>query len=126
MTRGLKAPPEPTAKADDMLSLSFVTDKRPGSRGPRCFWNVEPTGDYTADCEKGHELALEAVACIRKERFDYLLNWIVEDMPRGEEMTGIEVGFLSSVAHIAAHGEASFRRVLAYWAEKAAQRASAS
>ena len=125
MTRAPKAPPELSAEAD-VLSLSFVTDERPGNRFPRCFWNVEPTGDYTADCERGHELALEAVAFIRKERFDYLLNWIVEDMPRGEGMTGSEVGFLSGVAHMAARGEASFRRVLAYWAEKASQRGGAS
>ena len=113
----------------DVLSLSFVTDERPGNGSPRCFWNVKPTGDYTADCEKGHELALEAVAFIRQDRSGlstHLLGWIVGDMPRGKEMTDIEVGFLYGFAHMAAHGEASFRRVLAYWAEKAAQRAGAS
>lgn len=83
-----------------VLSLPFVRDtSRAEQRAglpPRLFWNVEPSGDYSADCETGAHYARLALDYMTKDSFSGLLGWAVFDMMRpGPAHSGIEVGFLS-------------------------------
>lgn len=83
---------------------------------PRCFWHVQPTGNYRADCQTGQEYAL---AYLEYEGNDLsgpgFLNWIVEDMPR--EMSGIEHSFLQMVCFQAKAARGCARRLANYWVE---------
>ncbi|MBZ9919118.1 hypothetical protein LB517_10705 [Mesorhizobium sp. BR1-1-12] len=90
--------------ADD---LSFM-HPRPGGNGI-CYWNVEPTGSYSRDCDKGHQLAQEYLNYIGRHPTNgntTLLGCIVNDMcrvrqeerkPSRNHVTGLEVGFLLEV-----------------------------
>lgn len=87
--------------------LSFVAD-RDGKALPkpergqweRCFWNVRPSGHYAKDCATGRALALEFLAYeAEDEGGPGALQLIVKDMPR--DLTGIEIGFLSTVGRAA-------------------------
>lgn len=66
------------------------------------FWAVTPSGDYAADCKTGNKLAMEYLQFIRRRPLP--LNWIVADMPRGDEACGLQVGFLGSVGRAAELG----------------------
>ena len=90
-----------------VLALPFVRDatdaERTAGQAPRCFWSVEPTGAYGADCGAGNRYARLALDCMVRERTPYLLQWIVFDMMQlGRTHTGIEVGFMSFFGHLAA------------------------
>ena len=75
----------------------FVVDKKmPDGRG-RCFWQVEPTGNYTDDCITGRRLALEYLESLQSSLL--LLQWIVSDMPA--DQSGIEIAFLGTVSRAA-------------------------
>src|ERR1700722_16908709 len=97
-------------KPHPIESLSFVLDRAPHSRTNvnRCFWAVQPTGDYGHDCQLGGDLAIEYLR-FQAEEARLLpgsphgdLGLIVQDMP--SEHTGIEVGFLHLIDHAARHG----------------------
>lgn len=91
--------------ADD---LSFMHLKKPVGSGI-CYWNVEATGNYGRDCDKGHELAQEYLRYIGEHPTNgntTLLGCIVNDMcrmrqeerkPSGNHLTGVEIGFLGEV-----------------------------
>lgn len=87
-----------------VLALPFVRDRRPGDRHHtgRCFWHVEPTGDFAADLEIGERYASAYQAYLASGK-RLPLGWIVADMPRGR-LTGIEIGFLSLTMKLAANG----------------------
>jgi hypothetical protein len=81
--------------------LSFVVDRKNGrKRLPRCFWNVQPTRRYSADLKTGRHLALEYLRFC--QRGNVPLAWIIMDMPRQEDRSGIDIGFLSVVGDVAA------------------------
>ena len=89
-----------------VLALPFVREameaERAAGAAPRCFWSVEPTGAYGADCGTGGKYARLALDYMVRERTPYLLQWIVFDMMRlGRPHTGIEVGFMSFFGHLA-------------------------
>jgi hypothetical protein len=111
--------------------LPFVVDCSDGAG--RRFWCVEPTGDYEEDCDTGHRYALAYLHYQAGEAS--ALQWIVAAMPR-EKLTGIEIGFLSVVAHAAeagldeakqwlARGEAGLKRMKEREAIRAGSRRSA-
>ena len=82
---------------------SFVRVIKEGRKVMGCkFWVVSPSGNYTDDCRTGRQLALEYLKFLTKSAFP--LQWIVFDMPRDADRTGIEVGFLSIVTRAALCG----------------------
>ena len=108
----------------DLLPFTAVRDgkqlpKPTGDQFPRCFWHVQPTGDYHADCKTGQQFAL---AYLEYEENDVggcgVLNMIVQDMPR--EMSGIEHSFLQMVCFQAKAGRGEAKRIARYWEECAA------
>jgi hypothetical protein len=97
-------------------SLPFVSMK---SKGPRNFWTVASTGDYTKDCELGREYAEQALLCmVVDDHSGGLLTHIVIGMmesfrpfPKEEwekssiaNAKGIVVGFMREIQ---AHAERS-------------------
>lgn len=79
--------------------LPFVTPKGKGLN----FWSVQPVGDYVEQCTQGEELALVALEYMAvKELPDSFLSWVVMAMPRKEDRTGVEVGFLYCIGTFAA------------------------
>jgi hypothetical protein len=113
--------------ADDQLAkVSFfairdgkILAKPTASPLPRCFWNVRSTGDYGTDCRTGENLALEYLELQERGDSGSYLQLIVADMPR--KLTGVEVGFLTVVAHSAAAGANEGRRLVRYWSESAVE-----
>ncbi|WP_027167322.1 hypothetical protein [Mesorhizobium sp. WSM3224] len=100
----------PAHPADD---LSFMRPRRPKGGTEVVWWFVEGTGSYSADCAKGHQLAEEYLAYCAEHRTNGnipLLGWIVNDMlvrcKEAGKLSGIEIGFLTSVNHSAMIGEA--------------------
>ena len=105
MTAALHFVPEVTAAAvpgpggePDVTDLPFVSDRG----GRRVFWDVSPTGRYPEDWALGEYYARALLALWRSQRepFPFCLGWIVRDMPRGQDMTGIEYGFLATLADV--------------------------
>jgi hypothetical protein len=84
-----------------------------GDELPRCFWHVKPTGDCWADEAAGDKLALEYLEFQAQPGEMPFLQMIVRDMPR--KLTGIEIGFLSTVAHAACSGVQSARNLVAHY-----------
>jgi hypothetical protein len=97
-----------------ITSLSFVKDywvREPGKRQGhsfRVFWDVNPSGDYGADCIAGEHMALEWLrytrSCQENSSFasSGMLSWFASDMP--PESTGLEVGFWSIIGGAADAG----------------------
>lgn len=92
----------PTHHAD---SLSFMRVRKPKGTGID-YWFINPTGNYTDDCEVGRKLADEYLAYIG-ENPTYgngaLLTSIVLEMidraKEGQKWSGVHVGFLAGVNH---------------------------
>lgn len=80
-----------------VTDLPFVKDRK---GKPRSFWHVAPTGRYAEDCIIGRYYALEAVAYMRLKSFPPLLGWIARDMPRADDFTGVEIGFMHGIAEL--------------------------
>jgi len=79
------------------LDLPFIA-----KRNDRiCFWDVEPSGNYALDCQTGRAYASLALEHMIKEDFVPIFIWAIMDMPKKEDATGIEVGFLEYFAEIA-------------------------
>lgn len=101
------------------LSFTAMRDgkelpKYTGEQMPRCFWNVQPTGNYGADSALGQKLALEYLDFEAADRGGPgHLQMIVNDMPR--PIGGIEVGFLTLVSYAAAAGRHEAQRVSSFW-----------
>lgn len=94
-----------TGRSDD---LSFVVLKGKAGGGFD-YWNVESTGNYSADCELGRQLGEEYLAYIGKHPTNgnvSLLACIVDSMVArrreplnswGRHTTGVEMAFLTAV-----------------------------
>jgi hypothetical protein len=102
--RNVEAPKEshqsPTHYAD---SLSFMKVSKPKGTGID-YWLINPTGDYSADCEAGRKLADEYLAYIGEHPTNgntTLVTDIVHEMidraKGGQKWSGIHVGFLDGV-----------------------------
>ena len=95
------------------LALSFVA-KRPGRLSGLNFWNVDPSGDYSEDWHSGELLALEALEFMAKQKepnsdpSGALLASAVLDMPRRDDRTGVELGFLNCIGYYAAIARRTF------------------
>ena len=92
-------------------ALSFVAE-RPGRNGGIIFWNVTPSGDYQKDWDSGDSMGLEALEFMAG-RADFglpgdLLVRVVLDMPREDDRTGIELGFLRCIGYFAALARQTF------------------
>ena len=89
-----------------VLTLPFVTDsndeERASGANPRCFWTVEPTSNYRADCETGAHFAALALDYMVATRSPHLLTWsIIDMMALNRRHSGIEVGFVSAFGRLA-------------------------
>ena len=69
------------------------------------FWDVEPCGDYILDCQTGRMYASLALEHMINEDFVPIFTWAILDMPKKEDATGIEIGFLEFFAEIAIHAD---------------------
>lgn len=86
----------------EITDLPFVKDK-PGPSG-RLFWDVKPNGNYGDECFIGKSYALDALQYFLTQDFAPLLAWVVGDMPSRDGRSGIEIGFLTTIANYAAYG----------------------
>lgn len=87
---------------------------------PRCFWHVQPTGNYSADSAMGRKLALEYLDYAAADRGGPgHLQMIVNDMPR--PIGDIEVSFLTLVSYAAAAGRHEANRISSYWDRSASE-----
>lgn len=68
------------------------------------LWSVKPNGNYHEQIITGEAYAVEAIKCMQTNNFTTLLSWVVEDMRPGMPRSGIETGFLSSIAELAMFG----------------------
>jgi hypothetical protein len=94
-----------------VLALPFVRNttlrEQAAGAAPRCFWSVQPTGNYGPDCATGAHYAALALAYMVKSRTPQILQWAVCDMmTAGRGHSGIEVGFLSVFGRLAAQAHA--------------------
>lgn len=71
-----------------------------GSGGRLNFWSVTGSGNYGEDCAEGARMAFDVIAEMRRTRNFGLLGWVVRDMGR-DPLTGLEVGFLATIAECA-------------------------
>lgn len=84
------------------------------------YWYVQPTGDYAVDFETGEQFATAFIRRLAEEEIFAMLCWIVRAFP--QKLSGIEVGFLHSVAVAASVGSS---HLTAYLAREAALNAAA-
>jgi hypothetical protein len=77
--------------------LPFVQDS---PEGMRSHWVVNPSGDYSLDCDLGRQYAYQTLEYMRTNDMTPLLFWIVRDMPKS--YSGIEVTFFATISHAAA------------------------
>jgi hypothetical protein len=84
----------------EMSKPSFFYCDRSGA--VKSVWNVQPCGDYEADCKKGNELAREYIEGLRLGTLSpsVLLN-VAKQMPKSH--SGIEAGFFHGIAAAAMH-----------------------
>ncbi len=84
----------------EIKKLPFVK-KRTRGMDRNHFWTVEPSRDFNKDCQTGMAYAALALEFMKKKNLRSLLAWVVLDMPRSGETSGIEIGFLSFIAEAA-------------------------
>ncbi|MFN3424921.1 MAG: hypothetical protein ACK40C_09490 [Novosphingobium meiothermophilum] len=82
--------------SQNATALPFVALRPDGTI--ESHWNPERSGDYAADCATGRSYAGEFLTKMRDGDSVSLLPWIIRAMPRGREMDGVEIGFLTAVA----------------------------
>lgn len=87
-----------------ILELPFVTDVKSGRLSDkRCFWDVSPTGDIETDNKTGKDFAALALEYANQAGLPCLVNWMIIDM-NFDCRSGIELGFLSNISHLAVLG----------------------
>lgn len=79
-------------------TLPFVSTNGDGDQSIRSFWDVRPSGVWGEDCEVGEAYGQVYVNSCRHSKSPLPLAWVCEEMIRRGKMTGIEVGFFSSLA----------------------------
>jgi hypothetical protein len=91
---------EVIARTDAVHDLPFVQS----DSGEVCFWDIEATGDHSADIDKGEVFGRLALRVMREFDFPLLLVTVLRDMTLAGKFTGIEAGFLAVVASAARSG----------------------
>lgn len=106
-----------TDRVSPYNDLPFFASQRPSKQRPssRNFWKVAPTGDYGRDCKIGYEFALLFLAAEESAEGGTLLPSVVADMPRGENLTGIEIGFLTFIGFASTDGADRARQIRDHW-----------
>jgi len=101
-------------------ALPFFASQRPTKQRPmpRNFWKVTPTGNYERDCKTGYEFALLFLAAEEQATGGTLLPSVVADMPRGSDLTGVEIGFLMLVGFAATDGAERARVIANHWRQQ--------
>ncbi len=91
------------ANPHPMNDLSFMC-RMPNGKGMH-YWNVEPTGNYPNDCQRGRELAIEYLTYLGAHP-TYgnmaLLGSIVVAMIESAPEKGLVIGFMGAVNEYAA------------------------
>lgn len=84
-------------KTDDgVFDLSFLGFGDDGAL--KSCWRPEISGDYAQDVATGRRYAWETVTVMRENDVPFILHNIAEAMPRGDERTGVEIGFWQGIA----------------------------
>lgn len=116
--RVLRSKKQQAHEADD---LSFMERKVPAGTGIN-YWKVQGTGNYTADCERGHQLAREYLAYIGKHPTNgnatllgCIVNGIIQRVHVNGRLSGIEIGFLAEVNGYAMAFAATIDEARAGW-----------
>lgn len=92
-------PPEPPIVTIEPLDmLPFVGRTNDNLR--RDFWQVRPTGNYGDEYRLGANYASEFVHYLLRHRHQYILGWIVRDMIRHNNPTGLELGFMGYLSGV--------------------------
>ncbi len=94
----------------EITDLPFVTNHGKGKKATRSFWDVKPNGNYLDECLIGEAYALEALQYMMAKKLPSLVTWAVLDMPREENRSGIEIGFISTIAEYAIVGATQLAR----------------
>ena len=84
------------AVGPEITDLPFVKDTKSG----RDFWAVQATGDHFEDGYTGNQYAAYALDFLSKiddDTCNKLLIHCVNEMPRGNDITQIEVGFFEII-----------------------------
>jgi len=76
----------------EITALPFVAIDAAGG-SIESHWQPQRTGDYAADCATGRDYAARFAAIGNP----ILLPWIVRSMPRGDDFSGVEIGFLTAI-----------------------------
>ena len=84
--------------------LPFVADIPQGEETQRAFWQVTPSGRYHNDCLIGTSYALETLAYLSQSTDPSLLPRVVMAMPKFDQATGIEIGYLDTLSRYAVMG----------------------
>jgi hypothetical protein len=87
--------------AQAILDLPFVHET---GEGDICFWSIEPTGDQSADIDKGECFARLALAVSREFELPELIATVLRDMIISGNFTAVEAGFVATVASAARSG----------------------
>lgn len=104
-----------------LRGLPFVaTEKSPkGQLLTLGFWSVEPAKDRFDHWAQGEELALTALDYMvtQSRAPGWLLASVVMDMPRAQDRTAVELGFLNCIGAFAAiyrlmHGNGFYRKAM--------------
>ncbi len=90
-----------TLPGEAILDLPFVQEV--GGEDV-CFWSVEPTGDQSADIDKGECFARLALAVSREFDLPQLIATVLRDMVVIGNFTAVEAGFVATVASAARSG----------------------
>ena len=87
--------PGQTAKIARLTSLSCVSLKDDGSVD---YWNVQETGDWSADMERGHAILREVQDFMRQEENPLVLKSILSAIKPGlTPLTATQAGFLNAL-----------------------------
>jgi hypothetical protein len=78
--------------------LPFVRDRKRGEKGARCFWQATATGKYMVDYQRGRDWAQLTLPFLRYNTGPLLISWIVHDMVRAKDTSGLVLGFIRGLA----------------------------
>ena len=86
------------------VELPFVRRVGKGENERLLYWQVKPNGNFLDEYLIGKSYAAQALQFMLVTEFDLLLRKIVEDMPKKKKHTGIEAGFLDTLANFVTLG----------------------
>jgi len=75
-----------------------------GGRSIQKYWDPDRSGDYAKDCLAGRRHAEDVLKFASETGNVAVLPWIIAAMPRDDDMSGVEIGFLTALAEAAANG----------------------